>query len=888
MTFSTFNLSNLNGSNGFVINGIADKDESGRSVSGAGDVNGDGFDDLLIDASTGQRYVVFGGSTGFASGLSLSSLNGSNGFILNADVIYFSTKTVSGAGDVNGDGFDDLLVGVYRADTDGKRAAGQSYVVFGASGGFASSLNLSSLNGSNGFVLNGAAANSFSGFSVSGAGDVNGDGLDDLLIGAPTASSISGESYVVFGRSSGFGSSFDLSSLNGSNGFAIKGIGRFDQAGHAVSSAGDFNGDGFDDLLIGAKGAEPNGTASGQSYVVFGGSAGFAASLNLSSLNGSDGFAINGIAKGDNSGWSVSGTGDVNGDGLEDVLIGAFGAHSNGTGSGQSYIVFGHSGGFSSSFDLSSLNGSNGFTIDGLAHHYSGWSVSGAGDVNGDGIDDLVIGAPGASAEDVYAGKTYVVFGSRSGFAPRLSASNLNGSNGFIVNGRVVGDISSVAVSAAGDVNGDGIDDLLIGASVSTRNGSASSESYVVFGSIDGLILNRPTVDASGVNRGGIMANLSLGKLNVPNPNFTVFVPDYLNVIGTTFNDTIIGNASDNNLQGNSGNDTLSGELGSDTLDGGAGNDVLVGGQGDDFYIMDSPGDITVEAANQGTDTVRTVVDHALTANVERLGLKGTRSLIGVGNDLNNFLGGNTGNNSLDGQAGADTLQGNIGSDTLDGGTGDDVLIGNRGSDFYWVDSVADFVQETSAIATEIDTVRSSVSYSLGINLERLGLKGTHNIDGTGNASNNFIAGNIGDNRLNGQAGNDILTGDAGNDVLIGAAGNDTLSGGQGNDSFHYATGEAFSRSEIGVDLITDFKQVPGNRDKIILSKTTFTAGTTFASVATDGLAGTSGAFITFSTSTGNLFYNPDGAIAGFGNGGKFATITNTKVLTETDFSIIA
>src|SRR4028119_1424130 len=140
-----------------------------------------------------------------------------------------------------------------------------------------------------------------------------------------------------------FGPTFNLSDLNGSNGFAINGIAAFDFSGFSVSSAGDVNGDGIDDLIIGAKYADPNGiTNAGQSYVVFGSNSGFGAGLNLSTLNGSNGFAINGIAAGDSSGNSVSSAGDVNGDGFDDVIIGAISADPNGINrAGQSYVLFG-------------------------------------------------------------------------------------------------------------------------------------------------------------------------------------------------------------------------------------------------------------------------------------------------------------------------------------------------------------------------------------------------------------------------------------------------------------------------------------------------------------------------------------------------------------------
>ncbi len=292
--------------------------------------------------------MVFGARDGFGPSLNLSSLNGSNGFVIKGiDRQNASGDSVSSAGDVNGDGFDDLLIGAHVAGPNGNQQAGESYVVFGTGGGFGASLNLSSLNGSNGFVINGIDVRDASGYSVSSAGDVNGDGFGDLIIGAYLAdlngNQNAGESYVVFGKRDGFDASLDLSSLNGSNGFVINGIDADDWSGYSVSGAGDVNGDGFDDLIIGAIGADPNGNlTAGESYLVFGKRGGFDASLDLSSLNGSNGFVINGIDAGDRSGESVSGAGDINGDGVDDLIIGAIEADPNDNESaGESYIVYG-------------------------------------------------------------------------------------------------------------------------------------------------------------------------------------------------------------------------------------------------------------------------------------------------------------------------------------------------------------------------------------------------------------------------------------------------------------------------------------------------------------------------------------------------------------------
>jgi len=551
MTFS-INLSSLNGSNGFRLDGVTEGDFSGNSVSKAGDVNGDGFDDLIVGAIgadpngfySGSSYVVFGKASGFSAAMNLSSLNGSNGFRLNGETAFDqSGLSVSTAGDVNGDGFDDVIVGAFGADPNGFYS-GSSYVVFGKASGFSAAMDLSSLNGSNGFRLYGEADGDVSGFSVSTAGDVNGDGFDDLIVGAiyagPNGNSAAGSSYVVFGQASGFSAAMDLSSLNGSNGFRLDGVAADDLSGRSVSTAGDVNGDGFDDLIVGAHGADPNGTDSGSSYVVFGKASGFSATMNLSSLDGSNGFRLDGVARFDNSGRSVSTAGDVNGDGFDDLIVGVPSANPNGTSSGSSYVVFGKASGFSATMDLSTLNGSNGFRLDGEAEgDVSGFPVSNAGDVNGDGFDDLIVGASNADSNGNLSGSSYVVFGKASGFSAAMDLSNLNGNDGFRLDG-VADDSSGSSVSNAGDVNGDGFDDFIVGASNADSNGNLSGSSYIIFGRSD------------FGSAGGL--------------------PE---ILGTSGDDILTGTTAAEHFMAGDGNDKLIGRGGADRFDGGAGNDKI-------------------------------------------------------------------------------------------------------------------------------------------------------------------------------------------------------------------------------------------------------------------------------------------------------------------------
>ncbi len=208
-------------------------------------------------------------------------------------------------------------------------------------------LELSALDGSNGFVLNGPAFEDFTCNAASRAGDMNNDGVADLLVGAYRSDVNgyeSGAAYVVFG-SAGLGSSgvLELSTLDGSNGFRLNGESSNDFVGAAVSAAGDINRDGFDDLLIGANGSNANGYKSGVSYLVYGGpDVGASGVVELAELDDSSGMVLLGAARSDYSGRSVSGAGDVNADGADDILIGAWMADPTGSRAGESYVVFGN------------------------------------------------------------------------------------------------------------------------------------------------------------------------------------------------------------------------------------------------------------------------------------------------------------------------------------------------------------------------------------------------------------------------------------------------------------------------------------------------------------------------------------------------------------------
>ena len=475
-----FDLTFLGATQGFIIQGDTASDLAGFSVASAGDVNGDGFADLIVGAPygddgglyAGEAYVVFGKSTGFGTAvvlggvsrqvIDLTSLSATDGFIIQGDTAGDQAgRSVASAGDVNGDGFADLIMGAPFGD-DGGNAAGEAYVLFGKSAGFGTTVNtagfnrqvidLTSLSASGGFIIQGDTAGDQAGFSVASAGDVNGDGFADLIVGAPygdDGGNAAGEAYVVFGKSTGFGTAvvlggvsrqvIDLTSLSATQGFIIQGDTALDQAGgrySGVASAGDVNGDGFADLIVGANRGDDGGIDAGEAYVVFGKAAGFGTTvstagfnrqvIDLTSLSASDGFIIQGDTTGDQAGFSVASAGDVNGDGFADLIVGAPGlgvAGVNQLVTGEAYVVFGKSAGFGTVdgtgravIDLTSLSATEGFIIQGDSDRdQAGISVASAGDVNGDGFADLIVGARFGDDGGNGAGEAYVLFGAAFG-----------------------------------------------------------------------------------------------------------------------------------------------------------------------------------------------------------------------------------------------------------------------------------------------------------------------------------------------------------------------------------------------------------------------------------------------------------------------------------------
>ena len=260
------------------------------------------------------------------------------------------------------------------------------------------------------------------------------------------------------------------------------------------------------------------------------------------------------------------------------------------------------------------------------------------------------------------------------------------------------------------------------GAGIDTMQGGAGNDIYVVDNTAD--------VVTEGASAGTDVVEASV--------SFT---------LGANVENIVLTGTASTNATGNTSNNTLTGNAGANRLDGGAGADTLLGGAGNDTYVVDSTGDIVTEGASAGTDTVESTTTYTLGANVENLILTGTAAINATGNTLVNALTGNSGANQLNGGAGADTMA------------------GGAGNDIYVVDNVADVVTEAASAGT--DRIDSSVTFTLGTNVENLTLTGTAAINGTGNTLNNALTGNTGANRLDGGAGNDTMAGGTGDDIYV-------------------------------------------------------------------------------------------------------------------------
>ncbi len=434
----------------------------------------------------------------FPSLIKLSEMNSQQGLVISNSGDSIGNR-VTGIGDVNNDGIDDLIITRGDAIINGQNVSG-SFVLYGSAAGFLSPFELNDINGNNGFAINFDLPNGGNAFTVNGKGDINNDGIDDLIIGAPSASltnTFAGAAYVVFGQSQNFPDIVNLSALDGTNGFVLTGVNTHDNSGVEIKIMADFNNDQIDDLVIGTPGAEADVSEfdTGAVHVVFGSNQVFPSQLNLGTLNGNNGFTIFGEENFDFLGENFSAA-DINHDGLSDLLLSSDRINDFSEVHGQAYVVFGSTTGFSSIFDLSTLDGSNGFSISSVDVTFPNTTIlniintSDAGDINGDGMADMLITYPTARHDMVdYAGAVYVIYGSQQPFPAAFDLNGINGTNGFKMFGLFEFDYLGLAANSVKDINNDGVDDITL---ISRRRVSPNIwdpfiTAFVVFGNSAGF-----------------------------------------------------------------------------------------------------------------------------------------------------------------------------------------------------------------------------------------------------------------------------------------------------------------------------------------------------------------------------------------------------------------
>jgi len=433
-----------------ILHGESSSDYSGSSVAGVGDVDMDGFDDLLIGAhgndlggdGAGLAYLVRGPLTG---GNSLYSV----GIRLLGENDELAGYSVAAAGDSNGNNYADLLVGAPNNDETGIDA-GMAYLVQGP---LTADLELTQADAR----LLGEASRDAAGNCVSSAGDVNADGFEDILVGAYCEDSgafEAGAVYLLLGPLRG-----DIS-LDQADAKLI-GESDSDQAGVSVAAAGDTNGDGFGDILAGAKKEDAGGSSAGAAYLVLGPVTG---ELDLESadakLRGENGRDSAGI---------VAGAGDLDGDGYHDMLVGAYMQDESASNAGAVYVVHGPL------EKSSSLRWANAKLLGSQSNGHAGFAVAGPGDVDGDGEGDVLVGAYSVDLSGSNAG---VAILARGPFRGTLSLNNAQAT----LCGEGSSDYAGYAVAGAGDVNADGWPDLLVGAYGNDSAASSAGASYLLLG----------------------------------------------------------------------------------------------------------------------------------------------------------------------------------------------------------------------------------------------------------------------------------------------------------------------------------------------------------------------------------------------------------------------
>ena len=452
----------------------------GFKVSNAGDVNGDGYSDVIAGAwsydngqiDEGGAFLYLGSATG---------INNTASAIRESNQAGASFGYVSYAGDVNGDGYSDLIVGAAQFD-DPEIDEGAAFIYQGSPDGLKTTNNWATE--SNNYEAN-------YGLSVASAGDINGDGYSDVLVGAYiySVSYREGRAYLYLGAASG---------LSTTAAWTATGIQNSEYLGSCVSGAGDVNGDGYDDVLVGSYGYSNGQTQEGRAYLYYGSSGGLAVSAAWTYESDTAGAIL---------GRSVAAAGDVNGDGYGDIIIGApqWGTTPTVTNEGKVYLFYG---------TPTIPAASPVWTAQSIQNNtFFGFPVASLGDVNGDGYSDIIVGAPYYDNGFTDNGQVFVYYGSSTG---------LPGVASWTKTGTQASGYYGICVASAGDVNGDGYSDAIIGAN---GMGSNAGAAYIYLGGSGGLAAS-PGTTLTGIS---------------PNDAFGYCVSSAGDVNGDGYSDVVVG-----------------------------------------------------------------------------------------------------------------------------------------------------------------------------------------------------------------------------------------------------------------------------------------------------------------------------------------------------------
>ncbi|MDJ0679102.1 MAG: hypothetical protein QNJ18_04480 [Xenococcaceae cyanobacterium MO_167.B52] len=786
-------------SRGIIFNGPEPYDKLGRSLTVA-DFNQDGYRDVFLGASAIRTVEPEGGLI----------------FIINGVEVKFELNA--------------------------------GYLLYGKPGGFQAPIDLASLDGTEGSVFQGKIEGLFftdeAGFASTKA-DINGDGIDDLIIGAPEANTHvsydAGKVHFLYGTEQGFANNLKLDELDGKIGFTVTGNEDYDNLGFAVENARDFNGDGFDDVMMSAPGAD-------QVFILTGGQ-NYPAKFNVNDLNTNNGFP-NGFRidgnEGDLTGYALASPGDVDQDGYDDVIVQSRSAR-------ETHLVFGRPDSSNRVINLNQPEPGSSITflneelvteiatgdfdndgrqemvltgrwatyvidikLNGLpsiidlenfpAEYVQKFDKIGGsvktGDINGDGYTDLAIGEPHADVDGKNSvGRVLILFGSPEGLPKDID--NLVGNQGFYMLGENSFDRFGSKL-ALEDLDGDGFDDIFVSAE-NGPNGTSSGQVAIFYGQPN------PIVDLNGSDIGiDDTVDFTGSSPVIVDGDLIVTSPDpikYNTLSGARVTITNLWEVGSEILTADTSGTNIESVYNSTTgiltLDG---TDTIANYQNvlrSITYNNTAPSPdssdriitYVVDDSPYGSAIAKTTLvmktPNILGGTVSEDMLNGTSGNDNIharagddvlnGGDGDDTLTGGAGNDTLNGEAGNDLLRGEEGDDVLNGGDGDDTLIGSLGNDTYIVDSNADSLIEVANAGT--DTVESSITFTLGNHLENLTLTGTANIDGTGNELDNVITGNSGQNYLSGGEGNDTIDGGTGNDTLAGGKGDDIYFVDSSNDS---------------------------------------------------------------------------------------------------------